>query len=110
MVFPREHITRIENRTGGGKRAEYLLKGAAGGALTALLLGVKSGDDQREGISLSIREKSMIFSIFFVPLGAVIGFLVAPTEQFGECPYGNVYMGYRGSEDRPGALYVGLRF
>jgi hypothetical protein len=65
-----------------GIGAEWALRGAAAGALSALLVGVVSKNDPPDAfLGFTRQQKGIIAGILFVPLGTVIGVAMADAKD-----------------------------
>jgi hypothetical protein len=85
IVVPRDAIIRVDLRQRRSSRGRGAAIGAGAGLAVGLLGGLLSGDDTSNGclfVCFTAGEKAAIFSIIAVPIGALLGVVVAPGAKW----------------------------
>lgn len=93
VTIEREHVTRVENRVGGSKRGTSALIGLGVGGAVGALLGYAGGDDEPGIMSMSAGSKAAAGAVTFGVLGALVGVLIGPGEQWEDVSADHLQLG-----------------
>lgn len=108
-VLPRRDVASLAVSLGRDQRGTGALIGFGVGIGAGVLVGQVSGDDEDCFICISAADKSLFAALILAPLGALVGALGAPAEEWQLLPLDRVRMGLDSTGGRP-AISVGLRF
>jgi hypothetical protein len=78
--FPVRELQNIRIRK-QGLIGSWVLRGAAAGLLSAIMVGVVSKDDPPGILSFSAADKAVISGIFLIPFGSVVGLVIGNAKQ-----------------------------
>ena len=110
LVIPRENIAVLEASVKPSRKGSGALIGLGVGAVLGAAIGFASGDDPPGIVSFSAGAKAGMGAIVFGPLGAIIGAIGAPGEQWQAVPPDKVQLGFSRGPRGENGVCLTLRF
>ena len=111
VVLSREVITGIDMKVSPGRRNRGALVGAAAGAIAGLIAGTVADDNSGSDLfAPSVLESGPMLALLAAPVGAAIGALVAPGEQWQELSSADLRIGYGMTAGAGIGFHVALKF
>jgi hypothetical protein len=110
LIIPRERIEELETSVRPSRRGQGALIGLGVGAIVGAMIGFADGDDPAGFMSFSAEAKAGMLAIVFAPVGAMIGALAAPGEQWDSVSAGDVRLGFHRGPDGGTGILLSMRF
>ncbi len=111
VVVPRGSIVGIDVKVRSGRRNAGALLGAAVGAVAGLVAGAAIDDNSGDDLfAANVLESGPVLALLAAPVGAVVGALVAPGEQWQELPSTDLRIGCGAGADAGVGIRVALGF
>lgn len=109
VVLPRQDVASLAVSLRRDRRGLGALIGLGVGVGAGVLIGQSSGDDEDCLICFSAGYKAFINALFLAPVGALIGAVAAPAEEWLFVPVDRVRFGFDAGGRGP-AISVAMRF
>jgi hypothetical protein len=110
LEIPRANITNLETRVQKSQKGKGAAIGLGVGVALGAVIGISSGDDPPGIVSFSAGAKAGVGAVTLGLLGAIIGALASPGDEWEEIPSSSIQMGFQISSTGESGIFLTRRF
>jgi len=110
LVLEKQNMEMVEVSTARSRKGRGALKGAGIGAVTGAVVGLLSGDDESGMVRATAGEKAAILAVSFAVIGAVLGAIGAPGEQWETVYLKHEDYGFGRELQKEAGIFLSFRF
>jgi len=110
LDIPREDIAILETRVQESHKLQGTLIGLGVGAVLGAMVGYSGGDDPPGIMSMEAETKAAAGAVSFGLIGALIGALASPGEQWQDIPADKTQLGFGRCSGGGNGIFITRRF